>query len=97
MGNEYKIFQKVSKKCPTIVLDYSQAVLMYELEESLKIPKTVFSENEAAEYLRIRLQTLKNYAKKRKITWSLVGKQKVYTKMELDNFLERRSRLHRDF
>ena len=97
MSKDRKIYQKASKKVPKVVFDYPQTILMHEFAESMKVPKTVFTEEEAAEYLRIRLQTLKNYSKKKKITWSLIGKRKVYSKMELDNFLERKSRLHRDF
>ncbi len=92
-----QIYQKATKKIPTVVHDYSQVVLMHDFIEALSVPKTAFSEKEAAEYLRIGLQTLKNYAKKKKITWSLIGKEKVYLKTELDDFLERKSRFHRDF
>lgn len=80
-----------------MVHDLAQVQLMHDLSESLRTPKEVFTEEEAAEYLTVKLQTLKNYAKKKKITWSLIGKQKVYTKKELDDFLDRKSRLYRHF
>ncbi|MBL6991356.1 MAG: helix-turn-helix domain-containing protein [Bacteriovoracaceae bacterium] len=97
MEKDKKIYQKAKKEAPEVVYDYGQAVLIHNLSESLRTPKEVFTEAEAAEYLRVKLQTLKNYAKKKKITWSLVGKEKVYTKKELDSFLDRKSRLYRHF
>ncbi len=60
-------------------------------------PQEIFTEEEAAKHLRVPLQTLKNYAKKRKITWSLVGKQKIYTRENLHEFIDRKSRLHKDW
>ncbi len=60
-------------------------------------PQEIFSEEEAAEYLRIPLQTLKNYSKKKKITWCLVGKQKIYTRENILDFIDRKSRLYRNW
>tara|TARA_B100001971_G_scaffold213155_1_gene245588 strand:- start:180148 stop:180441 length:294 start_codon:yes stop_codon:yes gene_type:complete len=97
MKKNKEIFEKANKKSPVVVYDYSQIKLMYQLAESLKVPKTIFTEEEAADYLRVELQTLKNYAKKKKITWKLIGKDKIYTQKDLDEFLERKSRFHQNF
>ncbi len=97
MNKDKKVYQKATKEAPVIVYDYSQVEMMHDFAEAIRTPKTVFTEEEAAEYLRVGLQTLKNYAKKKKITWKLMGKQKVYTKKDLDSFLDRKSRLYRHF
>lgn len=60
-------------------------------------PQEVFSEEEAADYLRVPLRTLKNYSKKKKITWSLIGKQKIYTRKNLLDFIDRKSRLYKNW
>lgn len=59
--------------------------------------KEIFSIDEAAIFLKVSSSTVKNYSKKKMISWRLVGKEKVFTKKDLLDFLERRKIMHRDF
>ncbi len=78
--------------------DYSELLnLVKNFLDNYKAAREVFCEKEAADYLRVPLQTLKNYSKKKKISWCLIGKHKIYTKEQLDEFLERKVRFHRDW
>lgn len=56
----------------------------------------VFSLEEAAEYLKTEPKTLGLYAKRKKISYSIVGKNKVFRRDDLNEFLERNSKLHTD-
>ncbi|MFW5887891.1 MAG: helix-turn-helix domain-containing protein [Bacteriovoracia bacterium] len=69
--------------------------LIKDFLDNYERPQEIFTEEEAAKYLRVPLQTLKNYTKKKKISWCLVGKQKIYTREQLNEFLKRKVRLHR--
>jgi hypothetical protein len=71
--------------------------LLQDFLDSYQRPQEIFTEEEAANYLRVPLQTLKNYSKRKKISWCLIGKKKIYTKEQLNEFLERRVRLHQDW
>ena len=101
MSNKIKIYQAKSKKLPPMVYDYHQLTLLSDFRESLneifEPHDGLYSEEEAAKYLSVPVQTLKNYSKKKKLTWREIGKKKKYTQEDLDDFIERKVKLHKDF
>lgn len=79
------------------ILSAETALQMKLLDTLSESKKEVFDIEEAAQFLKVAPSTVKNYAKKKKISWHLVGKEKVFRKQDLIDFLERRKVLHHDF
>ncbi len=79
------------------IMTFENALQVKTLEVLSESKKEVFDIDEAAQFLKVPTQTIKNYAKKKMISWHLVGKEKVFRKEDLLNFLERRKVLHHDF
>ncbi len=96
----YKIYQRATDKdkewAPIYNLDDVHLITHYlNVQKDLK--RDVFSIAEAADYLRVKVSTLKNYTKRQMITWEQVGKEQIFRKIDLDEFLARRERLHSDW
>jgi excisionase family DNA binding protein len=48
----------------------------------------VFNKKEAAQYLRISVETLDRYKDRQKLGFTKIGKRVVFRQLELDKFLE---------
>lgn len=73
----------------TITAQFGQLALFFD--KLIRVSQETFNEEEAAQYLKVDKRTIRYYAKRlRQLPYSKVGRKLVFTKRELDRFLERK-------
>jgi hypothetical protein len=71
--------------------DSDVQTLFENLIAAIAPPHAVFSEEEAARYLKTTVESVRYYAlRKKELAYHTVGKSQVYTKEDLDAFLASR-------
>jgi hypothetical protein len=71
--------------------DFEIQTLFENLIAAIAPPQAVFSEEEAARYLRTTVESVQYYAlRKNELAYHTVGRNRVYSKKDLDDFLASR-------